>query len=96
MKHITYILVIILLALTLIAPIYIGANYFTVFSKERTHEVPAVVDEVTEDCVVLVDSDGEAWVFEGDGYEVGQLVVVVFDDMGTEDIYDDEIIEIRG
>ena len=60
------------------------------------HEVPAVVEEVTEDCVVLVDSDGEAWVFEGDGYEVGQLVIVVFDDMGTEDIYDDEIIEIRG
>ena len=48
------------------------------------------------DCVVLVDNDGEAWVFEGDGYEVGQLVIVVFDDMGTDDIYDDEIVEIRG
>ena len=94
MKHITSILIVILLALTLIAPIYIGANYFTVFSKERTHEVPAVVDEVTEDCVVLVDNDGEAWVFEGDGYAVGQSVIIVFNDMGTDDIYDDEIIQI--
>ena len=96
MKHLTSILIVILLALTLIIPIYIGANYFTVFSRERTHEVPAVVEEVTADCVVLVDNDGEAWVFEGDGYKVGQLVIVVFNDMGTADIYDDEIIEIRG
>ena len=96
MKHLTSILIVILLALTLIVPIYIGANYFTVFSKEQTNEVPAVVEEVTADCVVLVDNDGEAWVFEGDGYEVGQLVIVVFNDMGTADIYDDEIIEIRG
>lgn len=96
MKHLTSILIVILLALTLIVPIYIGANYFTVFSRERTHEVPAVVEEVTADCVVLVDNDGETWVFEGDGYEVGQLVTVVFNDMGTADIYDDEIVEIRG
>ena len=96
MKHLTSILIVILLALTLIIPIYIGANYFTVFSRERTHEVSAVVEEVTADCVVLVDNDGEAWVFEGEGYEVGQAVIVVFNDMGTADIYDDEIIEIRG
>ena len=71
---------------------------FPIALKENCeyHEVPAVVEEVTADCVVLVDNDGEAWVFEGDGYEVGQLVIVVFDDMGTDDIYDDEIVEIRG
>ena len=28
--------------------------------------------------------------------EEGQLVIVVFNDMGTENIYDDEIIEIKG
>ena len=66
------------------------------YSHTRTHEVAAVVDEVTNDCVVLVDWDGEAWVFEGDGYEIGQLVIIVFDDMGTANIYDDEIVEIRG
>ena len=66
------------------------------YHEMHTHEIAAIVDEVTADCVVLVDSDGEAWVFEGDGYEVGQFVIVVFDDCGTAEIYDDEIIEIRG
>ena len=71
---------------------------FPVALKENCehHEVPAVVKEVTADSVVLVDNDGEAWVFKGDGYEVGQLVIVVFNDCGTADIYDDEIVEIRG
>ena len=78
--------------------LFIPLALFPIALKENCeyHEVPAVVEEVTADCVVLVDNDGEAWVFEGDGYEVGQLVIVVFDDMGTNDIYDDEIIEIRG
>lgn len=89
MKHLTAILLITILVSLLIAPVIL-------VTKTHTHEVPAVVEEVTADCVVLVDNDGEAWVFEGDGYEVGQLVIVVFDDMGTADIYDDEIIEIRG
>ena len=66
------------------------------YHEMHTHEIAAVVDEVTTDYVVLVDNDGEAWVFEGDGYEVGQLVIVVFNDCSTADIYDDEIVEIRG
>lgn len=89
MKHLIAILLIAILVSLLVAPVIL-------VTKTLTHEVPAVVEEVTADCVVLVDNDGEAWVFEGDGYEVGQLVIVVFDDMGTADIYDDEIIEIRG
>ena len=89
MKHLTAILLIAILVSLLVAPVIL-------ITKTHTHEVPAVVEEVTADCVVLVDNDGEAWVFEGDGYEVGQLVIVVFDDMGTADIYDDEIVEIRG
>ena len=67
-----------------------------VLNSNEYYEAPAVVEEVTENCVVLVDNDSEAWVFEGDGYEVGQLVIVVFNNMGTDNIYDDEIVEIRG
>ena len=67
-----------------------------VLNSNEYYEAPAVVEEVTENCVVLVDNNSEAWVFEGDGYEVGQLVIVVFNNMGTDNIYDDEIVEIRG
>lgn len=47
--------------------------------------------------VSFVDTDGEAWVAEVDevsGYSVGKDCVLVYDTMGTEDIYDDEIVAI--
>ena len=60
-----------------------------------THEVAAVVDEANEETglTTLVDAHGEAWVWDG-LLEEGQLVIIKFDDMGTADIYDDEIIQI--
>ena len=66
-------------------------------NESKSYEVAAIVDEYNAEnnCFVLVDWNGEAWFFEGE-LEVGQLVIVVFDDCGTADIYDDEIIEIRG
>ena len=57
----------------------------------KTYEVAGIV----EDSNALVDWNGEAWSYDGD-LEAGQLVIIVFDDMGTENIYDDEILEIRG
>ena len=60
-----------------------------------THEVAAVVDEANEETglTTLVDVNGEVWVWEGLLKE-GRLVIIEFDDMGTADIYDDEIIQI--
>lgn len=80
------------LALILICAMICGCTHST-----KTFEVPAVVDEVNPftRCATLVDWQGEAWVCEHDSLQVGQLVIIVFDDMGTEDIYDDEIIEVR-
>ena len=42
---------------------------------------------------ILVDEFGEEWVAETALTE-GEVVVILFDTMGTEDIYDDEILEI--
>ena len=65
-------------------------------SNVEHREIAGVVDEVnpTTGCITLVDAYGEAWVCEGEDLEVGQPVIIVFNDMGTDDIYDDEIIQI--
>lgn len=62
----------------------------------KTHEVAAIVEEYNTEsnCSVVMDWNGEAWFYEGE-LEEGRLVIVVFDDMGTADLYDDEIVEIR-
>lgn len=62
-----------------------------------TEEVCAVVNSVNE-CVELIDEDGEVWVWEleeNDRFEVGQQVVIRFFNNGTVVLYDDEIVEIR-
>lgn len=65
--------------------------------SHKTYEVAGIVDEYDAEsgCSILVDWNGDAWFWEGK-MEVGQLVIIVFDDMSTADIYDDEIIEIKG
>lgn len=44
-------------------------------------------------CGEIITEDGNIWGYDADGFENKQVVLVVFDDMGTPDnIYDDEII----
>ena len=79
----------------LFVAIYLLASSACVFEDCTPYEAPAIVEEVNDDCCVLVDWNGEAWECEAN-LEVGQLVIVKFNPKGTETIYDDEIIEIRG
>lgn len=44
-------------------------------------------------CGEVITEDGNTWGYDANGFENEQVVLVVFDDMGTPDnIYDDEII----
>ena len=66
-------------------------------TENKIHEVAAIVEEINPETgfATLIDWDGEAWHYEGK-LELGQMVIIEFDDMGTESIYDDEIVKIRG
>lgn len=80
--------------LMLIVPLFMFP--WALQSNVEHREIAGVVDEVNPatGCITLVDAHGEAWVCEGEVLEVGQPVIIVFSDMGTDDIYDDEIIQI--
>ena len=57
------------------------------------------VDEVRPEfgTVSFVDTDGELWVIESDDvsdYVSGDKYTLVYDTVGTDDIYDDEIIAV--
>ena len=48
------------------------------------------------DEVICVDFNGEEWVFIGiEDWMVGDYASMVMDDMGTELIFDDEIVSVR-
>ena len=66
------------------------------FDPSSTYTAPARVAEIDETTgwVTFVDWAGEAWCIRGEGYEVDQLVVIIFNDNNTESIYDDLIIDV--
>lgn len=68
------------------------------FDPTSTYDSPARVAEVDENTgwVTFVDWSGEAWCIRGEDYEVGQLVIVDFNDNNTSDnIYDDLIVNVH-
>jgi hypothetical protein len=88
MKHIIIIVLLALILFTACAPkststIYPKSGYVIEVDREN-------------DTVTFVDSMGEAWTFSGaEDWAKGDGIVVIMDTMGTENIYDDEIIEVR-
>lgn len=66
-------------------------------SKATTYPGLLRITEVQDDVVVGVDANGFEWSFseEGNDYMEDDLCAVVFDDCGTEIIFDDEIVSHR-
>lgn len=82
-----------------IATYFIGLNQGLTHEEEATsatYAAPCAVIEVdsTTHWVTLEDWNGEAWCIRDDSFEVGELVIATFDDMGTDSIYDDMIIKV--
>lgn len=68
-------------------------------SSPQLRVAEAEVESVSSvyNTISFVDTDGEVWVAEVDEsseYLVGSGCALVYDTMGTEDIYDDEIVAI--
>ena len=95
------ILPILLIALLLIAIIVV--NFFVVRNllekqADRYYAKTTVVQTIDEenDTVVLKDANGNTWTFTGvEDWEVNNICSCLMDTMGTDSIYDDEIISTR-
>ena len=67
-------------------PNHADINAFSVLVKSKK-EVKATVIETNDEAIALEDACGEVWVWElekGENFEVGQIVTVVFDDLGND------------
>lgn len=69
-------------------------------AEEEEHDFYAKVGiicrmDYDNDIVYVVDFFGEEWSFFGcDEWDIGDIVAAVMDTMGTELIYDDEIVSV--
>ena len=63
--------------------------------SNTTTTTQATVTAIEGDEVILTDINGEMWVWEGaEDYTVDEEVVITFDTMDTDYLYDDEILTI--
>ncbi len=53
----------------------------------------AVVTEA-ENVITVVDTDGEEWQFDGEGWKEGDIIILLIDDNNTETKYDDIIVDV--
>ena len=74
----------------------LGWMYGEAFDPTSTYTAPAQVVEIDKATgwVAFTDWAGEVWCIRNESYEVGQLVVITFNDNNTDSIYDDLIIDI--
>ena len=61
-----------------------------------TRSAEGTIIEVTDEVVAVETADGHVWEFEGEGFEVGQTVDVVFNNNGSPDCVKDDIIQWVG
>lgn len=62
------------------------------------YPMSGIVTEVNrqEDRVVVTDSIGNEWEFDGaEDWHTGDIAAMIMEDNGTEEIYDDEIIDVQ-
>lgn len=61
-----------------------------------TRSAEGTIIEVTGEVVAVETADGHVWEFEGEGFEVGQSVKVVFSNNGSPDCVKDDMIKWVG
>lgn len=83
-----------------IAKLLLAVVILTVVGSAKADTYPAVfvVHEINRstDTLTLIDYNGWMWdVYGVEDFEVGDVVGVIMDDVGTEIIYDDEVQSVR-
>ena len=61
-----------------------------------TRSAEGTIIEVAGEVVAVETADGHVWEFEGEGFEVGQIVDVVFSNNGSPDCVKDDMIKWVG
>ena len=87
------IIITVLLSISIIIPICMSINFTNAF---HVREEKVQVIEANNGEYAVVDEDGEVWEFTSDHtYFKDEVLTIKFDTLGTEIIYDDEIIAVK-
>lgn len=93
-RAILFVALIVLSIVTYFIGLEQGLSHEEVTSATYTAPCMVIDADSATHWVTLEDWNGEAWCIRDDSFEVGELVIATFDDMGTDSIYDDVIVSV--
>jgi hypothetical protein len=94
-KNIITITAFIALVIAFIAIAGIAINSIS-HANAYTRTAEGIIIEVNDEVVAVETADGHVWEFEGEGFEVGQTVDVVFSNNGSPNCVKDDMIKWVG
>jgi hypothetical protein len=94
-KNIITITAFIALVIAFIAIAGIAINSIS-HANAYTRTAEGIIIEVNDEVVAVETADGHVWEFEGEGFEVGQTVDVVFSNNGSTNCVKDDMIKWVG
>lgn len=62
-------------------------------AQAEEYAIQGIIIELDEEqgIVYFMDQQEEVWSFYGEDWEIGQIIIVIMEDMDTISIYDDEV-----
>lgn len=95
---ITNVIVVIIMALLAHACYLKGKRTGANEMISHVYPMSGIVTEVNhqENYVIVTDNIGNEWKFDGaEDWRMGDIAAMIMEDNGTEEIYDDEIIDVQ-
>lgn len=95
---VTNVIIVIIMALLAQACYLKGKRASADEMKSHIYPMSGIVTKVNrqEDRVVVTDSTGNEWEFDGaEDWHTDDIAAMIMKDNGTEEIYDDEIIDVQ-
>lgn len=95
---VTNVVIVIIMALLAHACYLEGKHTGADEMMSHVYPMSGIVTEINrqEDRVIVTDSTGNKWEFNGaEDWHTGDIAAMIMEDNGTEEIYDDEIIDVQ-
>lgn len=76
--------------------LFTAINMNNGFKKEYPQTMTVVQVDIATDTVTCEDATGNLWQFKGvEDWQVNDIVSMIMNDNGTEEVFDDEIVKVR-
>lgn len=84
----------IILTTIIIIAFILTVSLFNTLESRYTRDV--TVKSIEGMVVTVEDKQGYIWQLKGDNYKIGQHITIVMNDNHTSNIFDDEIVKVKG